>query len=537
MSLPDESLAYRPATQLPPWGVADLPEPQPMRWSQWKSFVGPGIVMCGISIAGGEWLVGPDITARYGGGLMWIATVAILCQLFYNLECGRYALATGEPAFTGLMRSWPGPRGWMALIFVLYIGAFIPAMSTNAASIAVAIYLDRPPLAADAALVRVTAYVLLGASILPILLGGKVYNMLQWIFTAKMAIVLAFCLSMGALFVSGENWLRIFSGFVQFGNVPVTTPDGVETVVNAFAHRYREGTWPAVALSNIALLGAFAGYAGSGGLSNASYSNYVRDKGWGMGARVGAIPSLVGGRRITLSHLGKVFPLTDGNLRRWSVWRTYMLADQLVVWLPGCFLGMALPGLLSIQFAEFSTLYGRASDLEWAQALILADGVRHSGGTAAASQFLWMLTLAVGMCVLLPSQLAVVEDFARKWTDIVWSGSARVRDNLPESSVRWVYYGMLGLYVVWSYFCAWLFGAYGSPKLMFLVIANFNNLALGLTALAILRNNLRMLPPPLRPGWASRAGMVACALFYFGLAWLVFLQTQLPALRGWLARQ
>jgi len=112
-----------------------------------------------------------------------------------------------------------------------------------------------------------------------------------------------------------------------------------------------------------------------------------------------------------------------------------------------------------------------------------------------------------------------------------------VRDNLPESSVRWVYYGMLGLYVVWSYFCAWLFGAYGSPKLMFLVIANFNNLALGLTALAILRNNLRMLPPPLRPGWAARAGMVACALFYFGLAWLVFLQTQLPALRGWLARQ
>ena len=29
-----------------------------------------------------------------------------------------------------------------------------------------------------------------------------------------------------------------------------------------------EGTWPLIALGNIAVLGAFAGYAGGGGLSN-----------------------------------------------------------------------------------------------------------------------------------------------------------------------------------------------------------------------------------------------------------------------------
>ena len=43
-------------------------------------------------------------------------------------------------------------------------------------------------------------------------------------------------------------------------------------------------------------LGAFAGYAGGGGLANSTYSNYVRDKGWGMGKQVGAIASAVGGR-------------------------------------------------------------------------------------------------------------------------------------------------------------------------------------------------------------------------------------------------
>ena len=31
------------------------------------------------------------------------------------------------------------------------------------------------------------------------------------------------------------------------------------------------------------------------------------EKGWGMGARVGAIPSAIGGRTISLSHVGSVF--------------------------------------------------------------------------------------------------------------------------------------------------------------------------------------------------------------------------------------
>ena len=60
--------------------------------------------MCGNQIGGGEWLFGPEITARYGGGLMWIATIAIVVQVFFNIEAGRYALYSGEPVMTGFMR-------------------------------------------------------------------------------------------------------------------------------------------------------------------------------------------------------------------------------------------------------------------------------------------------------------------------------------------------------------------------------------------------------------------------------------------------
>ena len=98
----------RPPNRLPDWDVADLPEPHPLKWRHWTRFIGPGIVMMGIQIGGGEWLLGPEVTAKYGGGLMWIATIAIVLQVFYNLECGRYALYCGEPIFTGFLANEAG---------------------------------------------------------------------------------------------------------------------------------------------------------------------------------------------------------------------------------------------------------------------------------------------------------------------------------------------------------------------------------------------------------------------------------------------
>ena len=56
--------------------------------------------------------------------------------------------------------------------------------------------------------------------------------------------------------------------------------------------------------------------SGNGGLSNTPISNYTRDQGWGMGSAVGAIPSIIGGREIRLSHVGKVFPISQESLRQ-----------------------------------------------------------------------------------------------------------------------------------------------------------------------------------------------------------------------------
>ncbi len=518
-------------SKIPPWGIGDLPKPKPLGLQNLAGLIGPGIVMCGIQIGGGEWLFGPDVTAKYGGGLMWIATIAIITQAFYNIECGRYALYCGEPVFTGFMRTAPGPAFWIGVTLIMSLSSLIPGLSTNAAVLIATLWLDRPPTGNDSFLVNTIAYLTLGAVVLPVLIGGKVYNTLQFVMTIKVFTVLGFCLLLGLFFVSIEGWTDVFSGFFKFGNMPTTDIEGNDTVTNAFTHFWSSGTLPVLALGNIAMLGAFAGYAGGGGLSNSAYSNFVRDKGWGMGSRVGAIASAVGGRSVSLSHVGKVFPIDAENLERWKDWWKYILADQLLVWVPGCFMGMALPALMSIQFSHNSVMYGK--NITYSQPLIAADGIRQTASLGSWAPILWVASLFVGLMVFLPSQMSIVDDFARRWTDIIWSGSRMARHRLKDDQVHYLYYSILTLYVVWSFIMVTVFLLVGdAPKLMVTIIANLNNVALAFTAFHILWINCRLLPEPLRPRWYQRVGMVCCGVFYSSLALLVFWAKVLPMVTG-----
>jgi hypothetical protein len=525
-----------PKTCLPDWGKAELPEPERLSWRHWTRFVGPGIVMMGVQIGGGEWLLGPEITARYGGGLMWIATISIIVQMFYNLECGRYALYCGEPIFTGFLRLKPGPAFWVAVFLMLSMGAVIPGLASHAGAVLAAIGLGRPPMESDRPLVMGLAYVCLVCIVIPVLFGGRIYNTLQTVMSAKIIVVLGFTFAMGVLFVTPANWWNVISGFGKIGTVPAADGHGGETTVNVFAHLWEYGAWPVVSLANITVLGAFAGYAGGGGLANSLYSNFVRDKGWGMGSQVGAIPSAIGGKDVKLSHLGKVFPISDENMRRWRGWWKYIFVDQVFVWAPGCFVGMALPALLSLQFSPYSELYGgHTGKLEWAQAVITADGVRHAPTIGERfGLFFWVITLIVGLMVLLPSQMAVVDEVSRRWTDVIWSANTRVRENFRGGQVKFIYYSILAAYVLWCVTSLFVFTHYGTPKFMTLVIANINNISIGFTALLLLHVNRRLLPRPLRPRWYHQLGLLACAGFYLGIATLLFFEKQLPAIQKWI---
>ena len=110
--------APAPTRYLPAWQTGELPEPPVFGWRRWTLLIGPGLMMVGANIGGGEWLFGPVVTAQYGGRIMWLATLSITMQVFYNLAVMRYALYSGEPIFVGFFRTPPGPVLWVFFYFL-----------------------------------------------------------------------------------------------------------------------------------------------------------------------------------------------------------------------------------------------------------------------------------------------------------------------------------------------------------------------------------------------------------------------------------
>jgi hypothetical protein len=253
---------------------------------------------------------------------------------------------------------------------------------------------------------------------------------------------------------------------------------------------------------------AFAAIAGSGGLANTLFSNYARDKGWGMGARVGAIPSAIGGLPIALSHVGEVFPLDATNLARWKAWIRHIIRDQTVIWMTASFVGMALPCMLSLQFIRNATVAGDRV------AAMTAEGIAlrypEYGG------LFWTLTLLCGFLVLAPGQVSVGDQIARRWTDIIWTASSRAR-RIGTTHVTYVYYSIMGLYACWGLFVLWRLPALDIAK----IGAVLGNVALGFSALHAWYANRALLPKQLQPHPLLQVGVLLCGIFFIGISMVV----------------
>ena len=80
----------------------------------------PGVIVLGASIGSGEFLLGPAAFVRYGLTLLWVTLVAGFLQTVLNMELMRYTIATGEPIFTGFMRTKPRAGFWAWVYSILY---------------------------------------------------------------------------------------------------------------------------------------------------------------------------------------------------------------------------------------------------------------------------------------------------------------------------------------------------------------------------------------------------------------------------------
>jgi hypothetical protein len=271
----------------------------------------------------------------------------------------------------------------------------------------------------------------------------------------------------------------------------------------------RFGRLPALDWS---LLAAFAAIAGAGGLSNALFSNYARDKGWGMGAKTGAIPSAIGGGSIELSHVGMVFPVTPTTLDRWRGWYRHIVRDQVAIWMMCSFVGLALPCMLSLEFLRNMPVSDHRVAAMIAEGM--SDRYPEFGGV------LWPLTLLIGFLMLAPSAVYSGDLLARHWTDILWATSPALH-KLGGNQVKYVYYTLLAIYAVWGTVTL----AFLSPLQIAKIGAVLGNVALGFSAFHTLFVNRTLLPCELRPNWFMQLGLVGCGLFFFAITAMVFIES------------
>ncbi len=465
-----------------PWEKADLPDPPMPRGLSWIGVCGPGVIVLGMSIGSGEFLLGPATFVKHGLSLLWVTLVAVFFQTVFNTELMRYTVATGEPVVTGFMRTRPGKTFWAwfyAALYFLQIGW--PAWAATAAGAVFFLFADRlaqPP--ADSATIYMIGIATFLACIAVLMVGKRIARTLEILNWVLVACILGSFLVLGIIYVPIGTWASAAAGFAGF--------DTARGVFNFLPDNL-----------DILLLGALVGYSGGGGVLNLTLSNWARDKGYGMGSRVGHIAGAVGGEKVRFADTGFMFNPDVPNLARWRGWWRIVRVDQWGIFFVGALLGMMLPALLYVTFVEPGT------DIKGlAISAVLAQAIGATGGP-----WLGMLVALLGVWILFKTQLDVVEGMTRSITDILWTGNERVRA-WRGGDIRAVYYTVLAVVVLWGIIALKL----AAPVMLLQIGANIAGAVFVIASLHLLYLNTRVLPEALRPPMWRRAALVGMALFY-----------------------
>ena len=437
--------------------------------------------MLGVSIGSGEFLLGPATFVRHGLSLLWVVGIAVFFQTIFNTELMRYTLATGEPVFSGFMRTRPKATLWAwvyAILYFLQVGW--PAWAGTAAGAIFFLFTRRLAAAPDANVIYYIGVATFLACVAILSFGRRIERTLELLNWVLVAAILGSFLVLSILFVPLTTWAGGVLGLTGFD------------LTRGTFDFFPAGT-------DLFLLGALVAYSGAGGVTNIVLSNWARDRGYGMGERAGYIPCAIGGTKVTLAHNGFMFDGDAEGMKRWRGWWRIISADQWGVFFAGAVLGMVLPAMIYVTFLTRGTnIQGLGISAALAQAI---------SGTSGA--LLGSFIAFLGAWVLFKTQLDQLEGMVRAITDILWTGSDRVRA-WRGGDVRAVYYTVLAAIVLWGIVALRL----AQPFLLLQIGANMAGFVFVIAAPHLLYINTRLLPEHIRPPMWRRVGLIAMALFY-----------------------
>ncbi|GAA0464078.1 hypothetical protein Ade02nite_30960 [Paractinoplanes deccanensis] len=460
-----------PTKHLPAPEVRELPEPP----TSFRRVIGPGVVAAGVGLASGEFILFPYIASQVGLVFVWAAFVGLATQYFLNMEIERYTLATGETALTGFSRYW---RHWGLFFAILaYFANIWPGWATSSATLIT--YLA----GGSATPIAIGILLLIGVILT---LAPVVYQALEKIQMVKVAAVVL-------LFVVGA-----------FAAIGASAWSDAPQIITQAGVPYEE-------LGFALLLGALA-FAGAGGGQNLCQSNWIRDKGFGMGAYVPRIVSPVTGQLEAAPSTGYVFEPTDENMSRWRRWWRFANIEQLSTFVLISFLTIFFTSMLA-----YATVFGdegltnNISFLK-AEGEALNDAVGGWFGT-----FFWI----IGAFSLFAAALGIVDYTSRLAADVLKTSYLK---SFHESKIYFtLVWGLVAIGVVV------LLSGVTQPLVLLVISAVTGGLMMFIYSALLLLVNRRMLPREIRPG-AGRIAALVWAFLLFGFLSVLTFNEQLRKL-------
>ncbi|MEV1246349.1 Nramp family divalent metal transporter [Nonomuraea sp. NPDC050022] len=464
----------------PDLNVTDLPTPEEVfKVSRIgpkelvKYAIGPSLIALGISIGSGEWLLGPLNVGQYGFvGVGWVILVSALLQTFYNVECSRYVLATGETPVVGWGRVPPGWKLWVPLSVLVVIFAFIAGGWAASAGQGVYALVHGVVAPADAEEPRLWAIALLVLVFLITAFAKRISRALELANWVMVGTILLALLAVDLLIVPWSQWWEGIRGFVT----PAAPPAGITATQ----------------------LGGLAGFTALASGLNWYVMGHYRDKGYGMGYRGGFLSGMRGERREILAS-GVTFPDDDLNRGLWRRWYRLLLTDMWGVFFVGAILGMLLPTLLMSQAVTLSGQKPTRADVPTFVAGVLGDEYGRA---------LFYVALVLGVLILFSTQLGIFEAMVRVTTDAAHATSPRLRGLIEGDPRRFYYPFMIVLLVIISVIIH-----FSLPVGLVEWSANMSNLGALIYPFLLMYLNSR-LPRPARPRPWHYAILILNFLFF-----------------------
>ena len=461
------------AGHLPPMPRRDMPPPQPL-----SRILGPSVILAGLGVGSGEYIIWPFITAAIGPAFLWAAALSVTVQYFLNMEIERYTLATGETAIAGFVRRWRH-WGWLFCLFTI-IPNIWPGWATGGVTILTFLLGG-----GNAAWITVGVMVAAGAALT---ISPVVYQTLERAQFFKVGLTLVFLAVAIVAAISPSAWADLPQAVRGFGTLPDST------------------------IVPITLLLSGLVFAGAGGVNNLAQSNWIRDKGFGMGAYIPRIVSPITGEEVAASATGVMMRTDPANLERFRVWWRRANVEQLVSFWFICIFSITTFSLLA-----HSTIGGQQIATQANLQFIKAEGeVLQQLVAPWFGRFFWVF----GALSLILVALGTLDYIARIVADILRTVYLRDDERWSESRLYFI--------VVWITVAAGsaiLLSGIEQPLILLMTAACLNGLVMVVYSVLLIQLNRRGLPEPIRVRGARLAMLVFATAFYgyFG-GWLILEQ-------------